>query len=99
MGELTPFNADLAAALACFEPFAGLAAPVKTYASAIALEELAISAAAGAYPLHFTVLSRRIPFRNRKARDEIVDILKDADEQFNKLERRLYLSSDPWEPF
>jgi hypothetical protein len=48
IGELTPFKADLAAALACLEPFAGLAEPVKTYASAIAREELAISAAAGA---------------------------------------------------
>jgi hypothetical protein len=45
---LTPFNADLAAALALpVLPFA--AAPIKTYASAIALEELAISAAAGAH--------------------------------------------------
>jgi hypothetical protein len=43
----------LAAALACFEPFVGLAAPIMTYASAIALEELAKSAAAGAYPLLF----------------------------------------------
>ena len=42
---LTPFSADFAASLAFLLPL-GLAAPVKTYASAIALEELAKSAAA-----------------------------------------------------
>jgi hypothetical protein len=40
-----------------------------------------------------------IHFRNCKSRDEVVDVSKDADEQFNELERRLYLSSDPWGPF
>jgi len=44
---LTPFNADLAAAEACFPALPLAAAPVNTYASAIALDELAISAAAG----------------------------------------------------
>jgi hypothetical protein len=42
-----------AAALACLLPLVVLAAPVITYASAIALEELAISAAAGALLLLF----------------------------------------------
>ena len=48
--ELTPFNAALEAALACFPLLPLVAAPVKTYASAIALKELAIAAAAGAHP-------------------------------------------------
>jgi hypothetical protein len=47
-GKLTPFSVAFAAALACLPDL--LAAPVNTYASAIALEELAIAAAAGAQP-------------------------------------------------
>ena len=46
--QLTPFNVAFAAALACFPALPLAAAPVNTYASAIALDELAISAAAGA---------------------------------------------------
>lgn len=48
VSKLTPFNADLAAELACLPALPLVAAPIMTYASAIALEELAISAAAGA---------------------------------------------------
>jgi hypothetical protein len=98
-GRLTPFKADLDATLACLEPFVGLAAPVKTYASAIALEELAISAAAGAYPLLSMCSTFGIPFfAITKSRMRLL-MSKDADEQFNELERRLYLSSDPLGPF
>ena len=48
--ELTPFKADFAASLAFLLPLLGLAAEPVTYASAIALEELAISAAAVRFP-------------------------------------------------
>jgi hypothetical protein len=82
------------------EPFAGLAAPVKTYASAIALEELAISAAAGAFPSSSCSIEAELQFfANRDAREEAVDMSKDAEEQFNESERRLYLSFDPSGPF
>jgi hypothetical protein len=40
--KLTPFNADFAAALACFPALPLVAAPINTYASASALDELAI---------------------------------------------------------
>ena len=54
--ELTPFKADFAASLAFLLPLVGLAAEPVTYASAIALEELAISAAAVRLPPHFLLL-------------------------------------------
>lgn len=70
--QLTPFKAAFAAALACLLPLPLVAAPVKTYASAIALddEELAISAAAGAHPLP-PILHRRILFRDRTRNFEV----------------------------
>lgn len=55
--ELTPFNADLAASLAFLLPLVGLAAEPITYASAMALEELAISAAAVRPPPYILSLS------------------------------------------
>lgn len=75
--ELTPFKAAFDAALACLEPLVGLAAPVKTYASAIALvsEELAISAAAGAYPsLHPPIIGISHDFLQSQISIEVIDI-------------------------
>jgi len=65
--ELTPFNADLAASLAFLLPLVGLAAEPVTYASAIALEELAISAAA-VRPPYILSLSSIFGFVTKKVR-------------------------------
>ena len=98
-----------AAALACLLPLPDLlAAPVNTYASAIALEELAKAATAEAYSLrhfrHVISLSSHQPFDdilrpNREIEIGEADALSDRRKGFNGLKRRLYLSSDPWGPF
>lgn len=106
MWELTPFRVAFAAALACLLPLPVLlAAPVNTYASAIALEELAKAATAEAYLCR----CRRISLSRRRIDNffasklefeiEVVDVSSEMRDGLNELKRRLYLSSDPWEPF
>jgi hypothetical protein len=96
-----------AAALACLPDL--VAAPVNTYASAIALEELAKAATAEAYSLHrFSTCRLTVECPNRattfcaqifEIEIAAADALSNRREEFNGLKKRLYLSSDPWGPF
>jgi hypothetical protein len=73
-----------------------VAAPVITYASAIALDELAITAAAAAYPpSHHCRIFDRVLEYSKSSKFEVELARNHAGRKLNRLERRLYLSSDP----
>src|ERR1700712_2967655 len=98
--ERTPFKADFAAALACLLPLPLVAAPVVTYASAIALKELAISATAGAHPPHRCGIARKSRFQMLKMFGwdcKVAEWRNNDVESCKESERRLYLSWYPWE--
>lgn len=93
--ELTPFKVALAAALAFLLPPLA-AAPIKTYASASALEELAISATAGAhlshsFPLYLEIFSYFVISKRSQYFPRTILRLRNAINA-NLRERRLYLS-------
>lgn len=77
-----------------------MAAPVVTYASAIALEELAISATAGAHSPSSLPYRERSRFEMPKMFDydcRVAEPRNNNVDKFNGSERKLYLSWYPWE--
>jgi hypothetical protein len=86
----------LEAALACLPALPLVAAPVITYASAIALDELAITAAAGAHsPSHLCRIFDRVLEYSKSSKFEVELARNHAGRKPNGLERRHYLSSHP----